>query len=206
MQGRVRHSAPPRVSVADGVAMRFLGCWNVVDGLILRFELVELELYRVPSRSYAWWVLPSGDGDRRLAGQRRDENDRQRDSLKAQWACASIENAGGNEACRLVLRHEPDWKSVLAQLDSLRAWSLPDQDSVTKVDSLFHGAIERRPSENMMVTVEALDGADYRTYSYTNARTMPADEARRAAVIVTMINELASLARRPEKATPPRGP
>ena len=160
---------------------------------------------RATGQLFAWWVLPSGDGDRRLAGERRDQNDRQRDSLTAQWSCASIDNAGGNEACRLVLRQEPDWKAVLAQLDSLRAWSLPDQDSVSKVDSLVRDAVERRPSENMMVTVEALDGAVYRTYSYTNPRTMPADEARRAAAIVTMINDLARLARRPERPAPRRG-
>ena len=159
---------------------------------------------RATGQLYAWWILPSGDGDRRLAREKRDENDRQRDSVKAQWSCSSIENAGGNEACRLVLRQEPDWKVVLAQLDSLRAWSLPDQDSVAKVDSLIRGAAERRPSENMMVTVEALDGAVYRSYSYTNPRAMPADEARRAAAIVTIINDLASLARRPEKAPPRR--
>jgi len=160
---------------------------------------------RATGQLYAWWVLPSGDGDRRLAGERRDQNDRQRDTVKAQWSCASIENAGGNEACRLVLRQEPDWKVVLSQLDSLRAWSLPDQDSVARVDSLIRGAVERRPSENMMVTVEALDGAVYRTYSYTNPRAMPADEARRAAAIVTMINDLARRARRPDKAPPRPG-
>ena len=145
---------------------------------------------------WAWWVLPSGDGDRRLAAEREDANDRTRDSIRAVWRCTSLESAGGHEACRLQLRDEPQWAVVLAQLDSLRAFTLPDQDSLPPSDIALRASTERRPSENLMMTVEALDGAVYRTYSYTNPRSLPSGEAQRAAAIVDMVAGLAARARR----------
>ncbi len=151
---------------------------------------------------WAWWPLPSGDGDRSLAGTEGALNSRTRDSVQATVNCASIFRAGGNEACRLRLRQEPDWKGVLAQLDSLRAFTLPDQDSLPRADSLVRSVELRRVSENMMVTVEVLDGAVYRTYSYTNPRLLPRSEAQRAAAIVDMIAGLARRARRPDAPIP----
>lgn len=145
---------------------------------------------------WAWWVLPSGDGDRRLAAEREDANDRTRDSVRAVWRCTSVESAGGHEACRLQLKAEPEWGVVLAQLDSLRAFTLPDQDSLPPPDNALRAATERRPSENLMMTVEALDGAVYRTYSYSNPRSLPSSEAQRAAAIVDMVAGLAARARR----------
>ena len=151
---------------------------------------------------WAWWPLPSGDGDRSLAGTEGALNSRTRDSVQATVNCASLFRAGGNEACRLRLKQEPDWKAVLAQLDSLRAFTLPDQDSLPRADSLVRVAEQRRMAENMMVTVEVLDGAVYRTYSYTNPRSLPRSEAQRAAAIVDMIADLARRARRPDARTP----
>jgi hypothetical protein len=151
---------------------------------------------------WAWWPLPSGDGDRSLAGTEGALNSRTRDSVQAIVNCASMFRAGGNEACRLRLRQEPDWRTVLAQLDSLRAFTLPDQDSLPRADSLVRSAELKRVSENMMVTVEVLDGAVYRTYSYTNPRTLPRSEAQRAAAIVDMIADLARRARRPDAPKP----
>lgn len=151
---------------------------------------------------WAWWPLPSGDGDRSLAGTEGALNSRTRDSVQATVNCASLFRAGGNEACRLRLKQEPDWKAVLAQLDSLRAFTLPDQDSLPRADSLVRVAEQRRMSENMMVTVEVLDGAVYRTYTYTNPRSLPRSEAQRAAAIVDMIADLARRARRPDARTP----
>ena len=145
---------------------------------------------------WAWWVLPSGDGDRRLAAEREDANDHTRDSIRAVWRCTSLESAGGHEACRLQLRNQPDWGVVLAQLDSLRAFALPDQDSRPAEDIALRAAVERRPSDNLMMTVEVLDGAVYRTYSYTNPRSMPSGEGQRAAAMVDMMADLAARARR----------
>ena len=156
---------------------------------------------RATGEIWAWWALPSGDGDRRLAAEREDANDRMRDSIRAVWRCSSLESAGGHEACRLQLRTDPDWTVVLAQLDSLRAFTLPDQDSIPPSDNALRAAAERRPSENLMVTVEALDGAVYRTYSYTNPRSLPSTEAQRAAAIVEMVTGLARRARRFPPAT-----
>jgi hypothetical protein len=151
---------------------------------------------------WAWWPLPSGDGDRSLAGTAGDLNNRTRDSVQARVQCAALYRAGGNEACRLRLRQEPDWRVVLAQLDSLRAFTLPDQDALPRADSLVRVAERTRLAENMMVTVEVLDGAVYRTYSYTNPRSLPQSEAQRAAAIVDMMAGLAARARRPDAPTP----
>ena len=151
---------------------------------------------------WAWWPLPSGDGDRSLAGTEGNLNSRTRDSVEASVTCASMFRAGGHEACRLRLKQEPDWRGVLAQLDSLRAFTLPDQDSLPRADSLVRSAELTRVAENMMVTVEVLDGAVYRTYSYTNPRSLPRSEAQRAAAIVDMIAELARRARRADARKP----
>ena len=156
---------------------------------------------RATGEIWAWWSLPSGDGDRRLAAEREDANDRIRDSIRAVWRCSSLETAGGNEACRLQLRTDPNWNVVLAQLDSLRAFTLPDQDSIPPAENVVRAATERRPSENLMVTVEVLDGAVYRTYSYSNPRSLPSTEAQRAAAIVEMVTGLARRARRFPPAT-----
>ena len=147
---------------------------------------------------WAWWTLPSGDGDRSLAGTGGELNARTRDSVEAMVDCTALFRAGGNEACHLRLRQEPHWGTVLAQLDSLRAFSLPDQDSLPRADSLVRVVDQRRMADNMMVTVEVLDGAVYRTYSYTNPRSLPRAEAQRAAAIVDMIADLARRARRPD--------
>ena len=152
---------------------------------------------------WAWWALPSGDGDRSLSGEAADLNNRARDSVQATVTCASMFRAGGHEACRFRLRQEPDWRTVLAQLDSLRAFTLPDQDSLpSSADSLVRAVGAGRTAENMMVTVEALDGAVYRTYSYTNPRSLPRSEAQRAAAIVDMVADLARRARRPDGGKP----
>ena len=147
---------------------------------------------------WAWWALPSGDGDRSLAGEGRDLNNKTRDSVESSVQCASIFRAGGHEACRLQLRDEPDWRAVLTQLDSLRAFTLPDQDSLPSSETPARATSEIRATENLMVTVEALDGAVYRTYSYTNPRALPQSEAQRAAAIVDMVAQLAKRARRPD--------
>ncbi len=151
---------------------------------------------------WAWWTLPSGDGDRSLAGTTGELNSRTRDSVQAAVTCSALMRAGGNEACRLRLRQEPEWRTVLAQLDSLRAFTLPDQDALPRAESVVSAADQRRVAENVMVTVEVLDGAVYRTYSYTNPRLLQQSEAQRAAAIVDMVSEMARRARRPDARAP----
>jgi hypothetical protein len=75
--------------------------------------------------------------------------------------CESFSLKQGKGTCRVLFAEQPDWPSILTQLETNRVWILPA------------GAILRDPDPDYLdlstgpgFTVEVRDGEEYRCYSY----------------------------------------
>ena len=98
---------------------------------------------------------------------------------RARRGCAPARRAGVFEVCRARLAPGPDWRRVLAQLDSLGAWTLPDPATLRKPDRLV--------LDGTTVAVEWRDRAAYGRYAYYAPHAQPGAEARRAAAILDLM-------------------
>ena len=96
--------------------------------------------------------------------------------------CAPVVQRAFVEACRARFLHGPDWGRVLAQIDALDPWSLPDPRTLTP--PLLPGL------DGWSVMVEVRQGPRYRTYSYWAPDSTHGPEAARAAALARLTETL----------------
>lgn len=161
---------------------------QAVTGQLLR--LVEKD-GKVTGQLAVYWSLdPSEAG---AYGGRLDEQ------MKARWGCAKTAQREVLRdgviplrvgACVARFRRAPDWAAVLAKVQQLGAWTLPDHEEDAR-----SGAVSNSEAEAGLV-VEARQEGRYRTYHYPSVRSINTDPARQAAAILDVVGELASQADR----------
>lgn len=89
-------------------------------------------------------------------------------------------------ACYVHLRHEPDWRALLARLDSVNAWTLPDESRVPHRGMVIDGWVLR---------VEARRDTSYHRYQYHNPEIYRPPEGEEAAQVLFIADSLFRFAR-----------
>ena len=89
-------------------------------------------------------------------------------------------------ACYVRLRHEPDWRDLLARLDSVNAWTLPDESRVPHRGMVIDGWVLR---------VEARRDTSYHRYQYHNPEIYRPPEGEEASQLLYMVDSLFRFAR-----------
>ncbi len=97
----------------------------------------------------------------------------------------------GKEAivCTVLFTQEPNWRAVLASLDSVNAWSLPDESRVPRYKEVIDGWVLR---------VEARRDTAYTRYQYHNPQVYRPPEGTNALHILNMVPSLFRHSRPPE--------
>jgi hypothetical protein len=89
-------------------------------------------------------------------------------------------------ACYIRLRREPNWRALLAQLDTIDAWSLPDESKVPHRGMVIDGWVLR---------VEARRDTSYHRYQYHNPQIYRPPEGANATRLMAIVDSLFALAR-----------
>jgi hypothetical protein len=96
--------------------------------------------------------------------------------------CAAVRARADTETCVARFARPVAWPAVARQLDSLGAWTLPDESALPpRGAAVFDG---------VSLVVEARDGAAYRAYQYGNPHGWRRPEAERAAAIIDLVDVL----------------
>ena len=126
---------------------------------------VAESLEGVTGQQVLWWPgkEPEGTfvGSARAADRWRREHaavSRTIERRVAAVGCGHVRRSPRQSACEMPAEPEGGWRAVLARIDSLEAWTLPDQSA------LPGGAVIGL--DGISVVVEARVGDRYRTYSY----------------------------------------
>jgi hypothetical protein len=88
--------------------------------------------------------------------------------------------------CRVQFAREPDWQSVLTELEQHHVWTLPDASELPHV-------VRRREGEEVVtfdgvgVTIEAWNGTRYRAYAIGNPDQQPMPEFQDAWAILRLV-------------------
>ncbi len=88
--------------------------------------------------------------------------------------------------CRVQFAREPDWRSVLAELEQHHVWTLPDASELPHI-------VRRRAGEEIVtvdgvgVTVEGWNGTRYRAYTIANPDQQPMPEFQDAWAILRLV-------------------
>ena len=87
--------------------------------------------------------------------------------------------------CDVRFEREPDWKLILARLDSLDAWNLPDERKVPRRNvMMIHG---------WRIRAETLRDTTYRLWWYDNPQLFRPPEGSNALAIMRMVMDLNDL-------------
>ena len=95
-------------------------------------------------------------------------------------------------ACRVQFAREPDWRSVLTELEQHHVWTLPDASELPHV-------VRRRAGEEVVivdgvgVTVEGWNGTRYRAYTIGNPDQQPMPEFQDAWAILRLVVNFRSI-------------
>jgi len=96
------------------------------------------------------------------------------------FACGAIGRRGDAEACRpRTLLPAPDWRALLAELDSLGIATLRTRPT--------RGTPLLVPNDGFGVVIEVRDGARYRTAYFHNPHSSVGGDAGRAAVVLASL-------------------
>jgi hypothetical protein len=96
--------------------------------------------------------------------------------------CDAMRSSGDAEICIAQFTTAPAWGDVLAKLEAEGVWTLPDE-SETVHDSII-------VFDGYGISVEARDGARYRSYSYNNPQAHDVSAAHHAAAIAGSFREV----------------
>jgi hypothetical protein len=91
-------------------------------------------------------------------------------------------------ACTMRFEREPDWRALLRMLDSVNAWSLPDETQVPSRGMTIDG---------WRLRVEARRGASYRQYQYHNPQVYRPPEGPNALRLMIIVDSLYRYTRPP---------
>lgn len=84
-------------------------------------------------------------------------------------------------ACTVKFVQQPDWKGLLNNLDSLAAWTIPDESKVLSRCCMFDGWYLR---------VEAKAAGTYNTYQYHNPQLYKPPDGSNALGVMRLVNPL----------------
>lgn len=95
--------------------------------------------------------------------------------------CGPLDRGEDAVACVVQLRRQPDWRALLAALDSAHAWTLPDESELPR-----HGLV----IDGWRLRVEARQGDSYRRYQYANPNALPLPEGKAATYVGWLVDSL----------------
>jgi hypothetical protein len=134
-----------------------------------------------------WWevprfVAPDSQGEALVARMREETVAYARDRAVRMYGCAPPVHGEAAEACRAQFSQPPNWQTLLARIDSLDPWTLPDPRTL---DPPLRVGLD-----GWSIAVETRVGSDYRTYEYWAPNAQRGPEARRAAQLAALVHSV----------------
>jgi hypothetical protein len=151
---------------------------RIYEGLVIGYPhsglIVREENGKVIGRLFRYWPR----NDTAFAEQRDSEALYEKDEAHR---CTTPVRGKEASICTVVFTKEPDWRALLASLDSLHAWSLPDESRVPKSQNVIDGWVIR---------VEARRDTVYTRYQYHNPGVYQPPYGPAALQIMVMVDSL----------------
>jgi hypothetical protein len=151
---------------------------RIYEGLVIGYPhsglIVREENSRVTGRLFRYWPKNDTAFTESLNAEALYEKDEAH-------RCTTPVRGEEASICTVVFTKEPDWRALLASLDSLHAWTLPDESRVPKSQNVIDGWVIR---------VEARRDTVYTRYQYHNPGVYQPPYGPSALQIMRMVDSL----------------
>jgi hypothetical protein len=151
---------------------------RIYEGLVIGYPrsglIVREENGKVTGRLFRYWPRNDTAFTEKVdyeALYEKDEADR----------CTTPVRGKDASVCTVRFTKQPDWRGLLASLDSLHAWTLPDESRVPKSENVVDGWVIR---------VEARRDTVYTRYQYHNPEVYQPPYGPSALQIMHMVDSL----------------
>lgn len=151
---------------------------RIYEGLVIGYPrsglIVREEKGKVTGRLFRYWPR----NDTAFSEGRDSEALYEKDEAHR---CTTPVRGKEASVCTVVFKKEPDWRALLASLDSVHAWTLPDESRVPKSQHVVDGWVIR---------VEARRDTVYTRYQYHNPEVYQPPYGPSALRIMMMVDSL----------------